>query len=129
MPPKPSWGTGVPVSLIVFFVAKKRKTAILVPAVFSGIALLVSCTSVWWGYSAMRRHLDAAEADGAAVGPEELADGYSLLWFAAGQGAVVCIGLLCSVALAVLLKRDKEQLLEGHWEPDDNTSGTAPPPP
>lgn len=99
---------GIPVCLVVLAIARRRKTAIIVPAVFSGLAFLIGATAAIWGYSIVRGAVANAEAAGQVVSQAEINESMSLIWFTIGQHTVICLGFLCMVGLAVFLKRDRE---------------------
>ncbi|MHC5019265.1 MAG: hypothetical protein ACYTGX_03955 [Planctomycetota bacterium] len=99
---------GVVASLVALKRARRRRTAILIPAIFSGLALLTSTSGVALGYITVNQKIAVVEQGGGWVSDAERADAAFLLWSAGIQGAIVCAILLGLLMLAVLTKRDRD---------------------
>jgi len=99
---------GLPICLIVFARAAKRRTVITVAAVFSALTFLQGALAIAWGNARTQEMIAAAEAAGRPALQAEIDDAMHLMWFSAGQHAVVCGAFLCAVMIAVVLKRDRE---------------------
>jgi len=97
---------GIIASLVALRTAQWRRTAILVPAVFSALALFTATSGVAYGYFMVNQKIAEMEATGGHVSEAERADAYFLLWSTGVQGAVVCGILLAMLLLAILVKRD-----------------------
>jgi hypothetical protein len=99
---------GVAAGLLALWKTQRRRTAILVPSVFAGLALLTSTLGVVSGYVFMSQKIAVIEAAGDYVSEADRADGHFLLWSTGIQGAIVCAILLGMVMLALLVKRDRD---------------------
>ena len=99
---------GLPICLIVFVRAAKRRTVITVAAVFSALTFLQGALAIAWGNARTQEMIAMLEAEGQTVHQRHIDDAMQLLWFSAGQHAVVCGAFLCAVMIAVVLKRDRE---------------------
>jgi hypothetical protein len=103
---------GVTASLVALKRARRRRTAILVPAIFSGLVLLTSTSGVALGYITVKQKIAVVEAGGGWISEGEWADVRFLLWSAGIQGAIVCAIMLGMLMLAVLTKRDRDPAAE-----------------
>ncbi len=98
---------GMPISILLIVLAKRRRPAIVVPAVCAGLTFVIGVAALTLGYVQLNAHLTALGAAGEIVSQAEIDDSLALIWFTTGQNALVCVAFACVLVAAIFLKRDR----------------------